>query len=105
MKNGPASPVPAAVTPKTFPATADLSRLKEPDVISICVPTPLSKTKDPDVSYVLAATNSVKQTLRRGPPLGVGSTPHPGATRGVMLPALQSTGGQKGGRESTPLKS
>src|SRR3989449_8905923 len=45
-----------------FAVTADLARLKEPDVVSICVPTPLSKTKDPDVSYVIAATNSVKQT-------------------------------------------
>ena len=50
-----------------FSATTDLSRLEEPDVISICVPTPLSKYKDPDVSFVVAATESVKATLRRGP--------------------------------------
>ena len=75
-----------------FAVTADLARLKEPDVVSICVPTPLSKTKDPDVSYVIAATNSVKQTLRRGQLVVLESTTYPGTTRELMLPALESTG-------------
>ena len=61
-----------------FAATTDLGRLSEPDVVSICVPTPLSKTKDPDVNYVLAATNSVKQTLRRGQLIVLESTTYPG---------------------------
>ena len=75
-----------------FAATADLTRLREPDVVSICVPTPLSKTKDPDVSYVLAATNAVKQTLRRGQLVVLESTTYPGTTRELMLPALEATG-------------
>ena len=75
-----------------FVATTDLARLREPDVVSICVPTPLSKTKDPDVSYVLAATNSVKQALRRGQLIVLESTTYPGTTRELMLPALESTG-------------
>jgi UDP-N-acetyl-D-glucosamine dehydrogenase len=75
-----------------FAATTDLARLREPDVVSICVPTPLSKTKDPDVSYVLAATNSVKLTLRRGQLIVLESTTYPGTTRELMLPALESTG-------------
>ena len=75
-----------------FAATTELGRLNEPDVVSICVPTPLSKTKDPDVSYVLAATNSVKQTLRRGQLIVLESTTYPGTTRELMLPALESTG-------------
>ena len=75
-----------------FAATTDLARLNEPDVVSICVPTPLSKTKDPDVSYVLAATNSVKATLRRGQLIVLESTTYPGTTRELMLPALESTG-------------
>ncbi|HEX5962186.1 MAG TPA: NAD(P)-binding domain-containing protein, partial [Gemmatimonadales bacterium] len=49
-----------------FSATTDMSRLSEPDAISICVPTPLSKFKDPDVSYIVAATEAVKKRLRRG---------------------------------------
>src|SRR5207249_10139794 len=73
-------------------ATADLARLREPDVVSICVPTPLSKTKDPDVSYVLAATNSVKRTLRRGQLVVLESTTYPGTTRELMLPALAGSG-------------
>jgi UDP-N-acetyl-D-glucosamine dehydrogenase len=75
-----------------FAATTELGRLNEPDVVSICVPTPLSKTKDPDVSYVLAATNAVKQTLRRGQLIVLESTTYPGTTRELMLPALESTG-------------
>jgi len=75
-----------------FAATADLTRLGEPDVVSICVPTPLSKTKDPDVSYVLAATDAVKRTLRRGQLVVLESTTYPGTTRELMLPALASTG-------------
>ncbi len=75
-----------------FGATADLARLGEPDVVSICVPTPLSKTKDPDVSYVLAATNSVKRTLRRGQLVVLESTTYPGTTRELMLPALAGSG-------------
>ena len=75
-----------------FTATTDLARLREPDVVSICVPTPLSKTKDPDVSYVLAATNSVKQSLRRGQLIVLESTTYPGTTRELMLPALEGTG-------------
>ncbi len=61
-------------------------------MISICVPTPLSKTKDPDVSFVLAATESVKRTLRRGQLIILESTTYPGTTRELMLPALESTG-------------
>jgi UDP-N-acetyl-D-glucosamine dehydrogenase len=76
----------------TFAATTDLARLGEPDVVSICVTKPLSKTKDPDVSYVLAATNSVKETLRRGQLILLESTTYPGTTRELMLPALESTG-------------
>ena len=49
-----------------FEATTDLGRLGEPDAISICVPTPLSKFKDPDVSYIQASTESVRRTLRKG---------------------------------------
>ena len=88
----PADVVAAAVKTGRFSATADLSRLKEPDAISICVPTPLSKTRDPDVSYVLAATESVKKALRPGQCIVLESTTYPGTTRELMLPALESTG-------------
>ena len=64
-----------------FSATTDMSRLSEPDAISICVPTPLSKFKDPDVSFIVAATEAVKRRLRRGQAIILESTTYPGTTR------------------------
>ncbi len=75
-----------------FSATTDMARLSEPDAISICVPTPLSKFKDPDVSYIVAATEAVKKRLRRGQAIVLESTTYPGTTREILLPALASTG-------------
>ena len=75
-----------------FEATADPARLGEPDAISICVPTPLGKYKDPDVSYIVAATEAVTATLRRGQAVILESTTYPGTTREIMLPALEATG-------------
>jgi UDP-N-acetyl-D-glucosamine dehydrogenase len=75
-----------------FEATTDAARLSEPDAISICVPTPLSKHKDPDVSFIKAATDAITTTLRRGQVIILESTTYPGTTREIMLPALESTG-------------
>jgi UDP-N-acetyl-D-glucosamine dehydrogenase len=82
----------AVVSAGLLSATADPLRLAEPDAISICVPTPLSKFKDPDVSYIQAATEAVKRTLRPGQAIILESTTYPGTTREIMLPALESTG-------------
>ena len=92
VQDVPADAVARAVRDGKFEATTDLSRLTEPDAISICVPTPLSKTKDPDVSFVLSATESVKRTLRRGQLVVLESTTYPGTTRELLLPAFESTG-------------
>jgi UDP-N-acetyl-D-glucosamine dehydrogenase len=73
-------------------ATTEMSRLAECDVILICVPTPLSKTRDPDVSYILAASEAVAGGLRKGQLIILESTTYPGTTREVMLPALEATG-------------
>jgi UDP-N-acetyl-D-glucosamine dehydrogenase len=75
-----------------FRATTDGSELAACDAISICVPTPLSKFKDPDVSYIVAATETVKKVLRPGQAIILESTTYPGTTREIMLPALESTG-------------
>ncbi len=82
----------AVVEAGRFSATSDMLRLAEPDAVSICVPTPLSKFKDPDVSYIVAATEAVKRTLRRGQAIILESTTYPGTTREILLPALESTG-------------
>ncbi|PYP42384.1 MAG: UDP-N-acetyl-D-glucosamine dehydrogenase [Gemmatimonadetes bacterium] len=75
-----------------FTATTDGACLKEADAISICVPTPLSKFKDPDVSYIVAATETVKRVLRPGQAIILESTTYPGTTREIVLPVLESTG-------------
>ena len=71
-------------------ATTDMSRLDEPDVISICVPTPLSKFKDPDVSFIRAAAEAVTKTLRPGQMVILESTTYPGTTREILLPTLEA---------------
>lgn len=73
-------------------ATTDMSRLAEVDAISICVPTPLSKTRDPDISAVVAATEAVARVLRPGQLVILESTTYPGTTREVILPLLEATG-------------
>jgi len=73
-------------------ATTDMARLAECDVVSICVPTPLSKTRDPDVSYVIAASEAVAKGLRKGQLVILESTTYPGTTREVLLPTLEATG-------------
>ena len=80
------------VKAKKVSATTDLSRMSEPDCIAICVPTPLSKTRDPDVSYIVAATESVAKALRAGQAIVLESTTYPGTTRELMLPALEKKG-------------
>jgi UDP-N-acetyl-D-glucosamine dehydrogenase len=75
-----------------FEATTDGLRLAEADAISICVPTPLSKYKDPDVSFIVAATDAIRATLRRGQVIILESTTYPGTTREIMLPSLEGTG-------------
>ena len=73
-------------------ATTDTARLGQCDAISVCVPTPLSKTRDPDVSYVVAATEAIAQHLRVGQLIILESTTYPGTTRELMLPALEERG-------------
>lgn len=75
-----------------FRATADFSELAGCDAISICVPTPLSKTRDPDVSYIVKATEQIAKYLRKGQVVILESTTYPGTTREVILPALEANG-------------
>src|SRR2546423_1079343 len=73
-------------------ATTDFGELKACDAIIICVPTPLRKTKEPDVSYILAAAEEIKKRLRRGQLIILESTTYPGTTDEVLLPMLEETG-------------
>src|SRR5437899_3240464 len=73
-------------------ATAEMTALGAMDAIDICVPTPLRKTKDPDLSYVVKAVEAVAATLRRGQLIILESTTYPGTTEEVVQPMLQAKG-------------
>ena len=92
IQDVPASDIEKLCEDGRLEATSDMTRLGECDVVSICVPTPLSKTRDPDVSYILAATESVAEGLHSGQLIVLESTTYPGTTREVLLPALEATG-------------
>lgn len=69
-------------------ATSDFSRLKEMDAVSICVPTPLRQTGDPDMSFILSATDELAKYMHKGMVVVLESTTYPGTTREVLLPKL-----------------
>lgn len=73
-------------------ATADYSVLQGVDVICICVPTPLSKTKDPDISYVIECCQGIARNLKKGQLIIVESTAYPGTTREIIKPILEDSG-------------
>ena len=80
------------VEEKTFSPTADMSRLAEADAILICVPTPLTDSRDPDLSYVESTARTIAATLRPGQLVVLESTTYPGTTRDVLLPLLEASG-------------
>ncbi|MDQ3064075.1 MAG: nucleotide sugar dehydrogenase, partial [Acidobacteriota bacterium] len=73
-------------------ATTNFSELNKCDVIIICVPTPLRKTKDPDMSYILAAGEEIKKYARRGQLVILESTTYPGTTDEVLQPMIEEAG-------------
>ncbi len=73
-------------------ATTDYSVIHELDTIDICVPTPLRKTKDPDMSYVIAASDAIAQYMHPGMLVMLESTTYPGTTDELVLPKLQESG-------------
>jgi len=75
-----------------FEATADMSRLSEPDAILICVPTPLNESRDPDLQYIEGTTEAIARVLRQDQLIVLESTTYPGTTREVMLPVLEGKG-------------
>ena len=75
-----------------FAATTDFSRLRKMDAVNVCVPTPLSKMRDPDVSFVVSAFEQVAKYLRPGQLLILESTTYPGTTDELILPMLAKSG-------------
>jgi UDP-N-acetyl-D-glucosamine dehydrogenase len=82
----------AVVSERRFRATTDFTELRHVDVADICVPTPLRKTKDPDLSFVVKALELVAASLKAGQLIVLESTTYPGTTDEVALPMLEATG-------------
>jgi UDP-N-acetyl-D-glucosamine dehydrogenase len=76
----------------SFTPTSDFTVLADADTVSICVPTPLSKSRDPDISFILAATAEIRKHLRPGQLIVLESTTYPGTTNELILPELESAG-------------
>jgi UDP-N-acetyl-D-glucosamine dehydrogenase len=75
-----------------FTATADFKKIKELDAIIICVPTPLRKTREPDISYIVYAAEKIAQFKKKGQLIVLESTSYPGTTDEVLLPNLEKDG-------------
>jgi UDP-N-acetyl-D-glucosamine dehydrogenase len=82
----------AAMRAAGFEATDRFERLNEPDAVLICVPTPLTEAREPDLTYVVNSANAISTRLRRGQLVILESTTYPTTTRAVMLPVLERTG-------------
>ncbi len=80
-------------------ATTDFAVLRQADAVSICVPTPLRKTGDPDMSFILAATDELAKYMHKGMVVVLESTTYPGTTREVLLPKLGEEKGLKVGED------
>jgi UDP-N-acetyl-D-glucosamine dehydrogenase len=96
IEDVPSADIADAVGARRFEATADFAALAGCDVINVCVPTPLTKTKDPDVSFIVRAVEDIRKRLRPGQLLILGSTTYPGTTHELFVPMLQESGFQLG---------
>ena len=79
-----------------YEVTSDFSVLERSDVVVICVPTPLRKSKDPDISFVMAAAEAVAARFRPGQLIILESTTYPGTTEELLLPMLEGRGAKAG---------
>src|SRR5690554_846204 len=82
----------ARATQSGFEATTDFSRVAEADAIILCVPTPLNKYREPDMSFVINTTDALKSHLREGQVVSLESTTYPGTTEEELLPRVQEGG-------------
>ncbi len=85
-----------AVADDRFKATTDAGALREADVVFICVPTPITANKEPDMSFVRSASDTVAAHLRKGQVIILRSTTYPGTTEDILLPALRGAAESEG---------
>lgn len=92
IKHIPAEQVAGLVEEKKFTPTSDFSRLSEPDAILICVPTPLTPSRDPDTSFIRQTAEEIARSLHAGQLIVLESTTYPGTTEEILLPTLEKGG-------------
>jgi UDP-N-acetyl-D-glucosamine dehydrogenase len=96
IKHIPSEELAGFIARKLFTATDDFSRLQEPDCLLICVPTPLTTNREPDLKYIEATGEAIAKVLRPGQLIVLESTTYPGTTVEVLQPILEKTGLQAG---------
>ena len=96
IRHIPAERLQALIKEKQFDATTDFQRLAEADCIIICVPTPLTAKKDPDLQYIENTTTAISKTLRKGQLVSLESTTYPGTTEEILLERFRATGLEAG---------
>src|SRR4030067_2125923 len=92
LKSTPSSRISQFIKNGLLEVTDHFSRLNQPDCILICVPTPLTEKKEPDLQYIEKTTDSIRPCLRKGQLIVLESTTYPGTTEELILPKLESTG-------------
>jgi UDP-N-acetyl-D-glucosamine dehydrogenase len=92
IEDVPAAEIAAQVAAGRLTATTDFASLARQDVIHVCVPTPLTKSKDPDMSHIVGAVGEIGRRLRNGQLLILGSTTYPGTTHELFVPLLEESG-------------
>ncbi len=85
-----------AMCSQGFEATSDFSRASEPDALIICVPTPLNKHREPDMSFVIGTTEKIAPYVRKGQTIALESTTYPGTTNEIIRPAVEQRGFEVG---------
>jgi len=96
IEDVPAKDIQELVSAGRLSATTDFAKLPTTDVVNICVPTPLTRTKDPDVSHMAKAIEDIARRLRSGQLVVLGSTTYPGTTSELLIPMLEGSGLQIG---------
>jgi UDP-N-acetyl-D-glucosamine dehydrogenase len=99
IKHIPTAPIVEGVRSGQFQATSDFDRLSEPDALLIAVPTPLTRHREPDLSFVVRTTEAIGRRLRKGQLIVLESTTYPGTTDDVLRPLLEKASGLKSGED------
>lgn len=98
IKHIPSEMIARAVQEGVFSATTDFGRIKECDAVVICVPTPLNKNREPDISYILETGKSIARNLQEGTLVVLESTTYPGTTDGELREVLEVGSGLEAGK-------